>query len=187
MPEHRSDRSLPTLAAELWDLVQAYAKQQTIEPVKNTGRFAALGVAGSLALALGMTLLALGLLRLLQSEAEDVFDGNWSFAPYLITVAVSAVALYVLAIRRLANNGATEGGRPVSPKVHLRPAGQVSRDDIEAKLREIRGEVNAVGNETKSYVLVVGAVVAVAVVGLAYMLGKRKAKRRTTVVEIRRV
>ena len=75
----------------------------------------------------------------------------------------------------------------MSPKVHLRPDSQVSRDDIEAKLREIRGEVDAVGNETKSYALVVVAVVAVAVVGLAYVLGKRKAKRRTTVVEIRRV
>ena len=105
MPDQlRSDRSLPTLTAELWDLVQAYAKQETIEPVKNTGRFVALGVAGSLALALGLSLLALGLLRLLQSEAEDVFDGNWSFAPYLITVAVAGVLLYVLALRRLSTD-----------------------------------------------------------------------------------
>jgi hypothetical protein len=94
---------LPTLASELWDLVQAYAKQQTIDPVKNTGRFVGLGLAGSLALALGLSLLALGLLRLLQSEAEDVFDGNWSFAPYVITVLVAAVLLYVVAIRRLSS------------------------------------------------------------------------------------
>jgi hypothetical protein len=78
----------------------------------------------------------------------------------------------------------------MSPKVHLRPGGDrdhISRDDIEAKLREIRGEVDAVGEETRTYALVVGAVVVVAVVGIAYLLGKRKAKHRTTVVEIRRV
>ena len=75
----------------------------------------------------------------------------------------------------------------MSPKVHLRPDDRVSRYDIEAKLREIRGEVDAVGEETRSYALVVGAVVVVAAVGLAYLLGKRKARQRTTVVEIRRV
>ena len=80
----------------------------------------------------------------------------------------------------------------MSPKVvHRVPAkrgsDQVSRDDIEAKLREIRGEVDSVGEETRNYALVVGAVLVVAVVGVAFVLGRRKAKRRTTVVEIRRV
>ena len=63
----------------------------------------------------------------------------------------------------------------------------VSRADIEAKLREIRGEVEATGNNVKQYAVVAGAVVAVAVVALAFTLGKRKGKRKTTVVEVRRV
>ena len=65
--------------------------------------------------------------------------------------------------------------------------GHVSRDDIESKLREIRGEVDSVGEETRNYALVAGVVLAVAVVGVAYLLGKRKAKRKSTIVEIRRV
>ena len=63
----------------------------------------------------------------------------------------------------------------------------ISRGDIEAKLREIRGEVETTGNNVKQYAIVAGAVVAVAVVALAFSLGKRKGKRKTTVVEVRRV
>ena len=63
----------------------------------------------------------------------------------------------------------------------------ISRADIEAKLREIRGEVDSTSNNVKQYALVAGAVVAVAVVALAFTLGKRRGKRKTTVVEVRRV
>jgi hypothetical protein len=63
----------------------------------------------------------------------------------------------------------------------------VSRGDIEAKLRELRGEVESTGNHVKQYAIAAGAVVAVAVVALAFTLGKRKGKRKTTVVEVRRV
>lgn len=64
---------------------------------------------------------------------------------------------------------------------------RVSRADIEAKLREIRGDVDTVGESVKQYALVAGAVVAVAVVALAFTLGKRKGKKKRTVVEVRRV
>ncbi len=63
----------------------------------------------------------------------------------------------------------------------------VSRDDIESKLREIRGEIDAVGETSRSYVVLVGAAVAVAVVAFAFLLGRRRGKRKTTVVEVRRV
>jgi hypothetical protein len=81
------DKSLPTLAAELWDLVRAYAKQETIEPVKGLGRYLAFGVAGSALLSVGVILLAVAGLRALQTETGDVFDGHLSFAPYLIVLA----------------------------------------------------------------------------------------------------
>ena len=64
---------------------------------------------------------------------------------------------------------------------------RISRGDIESKLREIRGEVDAVGESSKTIALAAGAAVAVAVVSLAYIMGKRKGKRKTTVVEVRRV
>jgi len=63
----------------------------------------------------------------------------------------------------------------------------VTRGDIEAKLREIRGEVDSTSDNVKQYAIVAGAVVAVAVVALAFTLGKRRGRRRRTVVEVRRV
>ena len=94
------NKSLPTLALELKDLVLTYVKQETIGPIKNLGRFLARGVAGSILLAIGLVLLQLALLRALQTELADTFDGGWSFGPYLVTVAVSLVVL-VLSIRAI--------------------------------------------------------------------------------------
>lgn len=64
---------------------------------------------------------------------------------------------------------------------------RVDRGDIEAKLRQIRGEVDATTSAAKPMIVAVGAVVLVGVVGVAYLLGRRKGKKRSTVVEIRRV
>ncbi len=63
----------------------------------------------------------------------------------------------------------------------------VSRDDIERKLREIRGEAGEVAESGRSYALIAAAAAAVVVVALAYLLGRRKGRRRSTVVEVRRV
>ncbi len=93
MPSPNQPKGLPTLAVELKDLVVAYAKQETLEPIKGLGRFVAFGVAGSLLLAVGSVLLVLALFRGLQTELPEVFDGNWSFAPYLITLLACAVAM----------------------------------------------------------------------------------------------
>ena len=93
-----ASKSLPTLVLELKDLVLTYLKQETIGPIKNLGRFLVRGVAGSILLALGLVLLQLALLRGLQTELADTFDGHWSFGPYLLTVAVSIVVM-VLSIR----------------------------------------------------------------------------------------
>ena len=93
-----SETSLPAQAAQLWDLVRAYAKQETIEPIKGLGRYAAMGIAGSLFLAIGLLLLALGGLRALQTETGDTFDGSWSWAPYLIAL-VGTTFVIVLVLR----------------------------------------------------------------------------------------
>jgi hypothetical protein len=64
---------------------------------------------------------------------------------------------------------------------------RVTRDDIESKLRELRGTVEDVGNASKGYALAAGVAVLTLVVGGAYLLGRRKGKKRATVVEIRRI
>ena len=76
---------LPQLVTELWDLIVAYFKQETTEPLKSLGRVIAFGIAGSLAIGIGVVFFAVGGLRLLQDET-DVFHGNWSFVPYILMI-----------------------------------------------------------------------------------------------------
>jgi len=57
-------------------------------------------VAGAISMALGIALALLALLRLLQTETGDLFDGNWSFVPYVITLAAAALVL-VIALSRI--------------------------------------------------------------------------------------
>ena len=64
---------------------------------------------------------------------------------------------------------------------------KVTKADIEAKLRAIRGDVDETAEEVRPYLLIAGAVGAVLLLGAAYLLGRRKGKKKTTVVEIRRV
>jgi cobalamin biosynthesis Mg chelatase CobN len=64
---------------------------------------------------------------------------------------------------------------------------KVTRDDIEAKLRELRGEVDSRVSDVKFSVTVVAVAVAVTAVVTAYWLGRRRGKRRQTVFEIRRI
>ncbi len=63
----------------------------------------------------------------------------------------------------------------------------VTRGTIEAKLREISGEVTTTAESALPYAIAAGAAVTVVVVSLAYLLGRRKGKKKTTLVEVRRV
>lgn len=76
---------IPQAVAELWELVVAYFKQETTEPLKALGRVLAMGVAGSLLIGFGVIFAGVGGLRLLQEETS-VFEGNWSFVPYVIVI-----------------------------------------------------------------------------------------------------
>jgi hypothetical protein len=69
----------------------------------------------------------------------------------------------------------------------MTPDQTVTRDDIEAKLRQIKGEVDTTADSAKPYLVIAGVAGMVIVVGLAYLMGRRKGKKKTTVVEIRRV
>jgi hypothetical protein len=63
----------------------------------------------------------------------------------------------------------------------------VTKADIEAKLREIKGDADETVEAAKSTfeMAAIGGVILLIV--LAYLLGRRKGKKKTTVVEIRRV
>lgn len=85
----KKDKSLPGEAQELFQLVVGYAKQETLDPIKNLGRFVGYGLGGALLGSLGAVLLLLGGLRLLQTETGEAFDGNLTFVPYVLVLLVS--------------------------------------------------------------------------------------------------
>lgn len=67
------------------------------------------------------------------------------------------------------------------------PTKPVQRSDIESKLNEIRGEVDSTATAARPAAIAIAGVAAVLVLGAVYLLGRRKGKKKSTVVEIRRV
>jgi len=80
---------------DAFKLTVDYLKQEALEPLKGLGRFVAWGLAGSLAIAVGILLLLVGILRLLQDETGTALTGNWSWVPYF---AVSLLGLGVAGV-----------------------------------------------------------------------------------------
>jgi hypothetical protein len=64
---------------------------------------------------------------------------------------------------------------------------RITRDDIEAKFRELTGEVSEGVEDTRSQVITVGLAVGVALVAVVFLIGRRNGRRRSAVVEVRRV
>jgi hypothetical protein len=65
--------------------------------------------------------------------------------------------------------------------------GRVTRADIEAKFRELKGEVDDTTEKAKPVALAVAAGAGALLLGLVYVMGRRKGTKLSTVVEIRRV
>ncbi len=106
-PSRREQASV----GEVIDYVKTYARQETVGPLKGAGRWIAMGAAGAIALGLGLSLLLLGVLRLLQSEVSDIADGRLSWLPYLIVLVV-CVVLLVLAVTQINKNFLNKEDKP---------------------------------------------------------------------------
>lgn len=63
----------------------------------------------------------------------------------------------------------------------------IRKEDLEAKLRELQGGVDETKESATSMLLTVGAIVVVGVIAVAFLAGRRKGKKRTTIVEVRRI
>jgi hypothetical protein len=64
---------------------------------------------------------------------------------------------------------------------------KITRDDIEAKLTQIQGGATAEVEARQTNLLAIGVVAVVIALLLAYFLGRRRGKKRRTVVEVRRI
>jgi uncharacterized BrkB/YihY/UPF0761 family membrane protein len=84
-------------AQEAQQMLVAYAKQETIDPLKDLGWYLGWGLGGAVSIFLGVMFLALGLLRGLQ-QLETFDDGFWTVIPYTITVIALVVVLALIAL-----------------------------------------------------------------------------------------
>jgi hypothetical protein len=92
-------RDEPASISEVVDLVTAYAKQETLGPLKGAGRWIGRGVAGAACLGLGLSLLTLAILRLVQTEWDRSAEGSLSWIPYLIALVFCGICIAVAVSR----------------------------------------------------------------------------------------
>jgi len=64
---------------------------------------------------------------------------------------------------------------------------RITRDQIEGKLREMTGGVTDEVDGAKSQALAIGLAVVVVSVAVVYLIGRRRGRRRSTIVEVRRI
>ncbi|MST33547.1 hypothetical protein GHK86_12555 [Acidimicrobiaceae bacterium USS-CC1] len=67
------------------------------------------------------------------------------------------------------------------------PDGRIEIGDIREKLAELRGEVDETTDTVKPYLTYAAVGGAVLVIALAFLVGRRRGRRTSTWVEIRRV
>jgi hypothetical protein len=92
------DKDMGTLVPELWDLIVRYAKQETLDPLRDLGRYLKWGLAGTVLLAVGVPLLVLGGLRAMQEElGPSHLRGSLSWVPYVPVVLGGALVAGLLA------------------------------------------------------------------------------------------
>lgn len=65
--------------------------------------------------------------------------------------------------------------------------GKITPADLEAKFRELQEEGDEAADTAKSYVLAGAAAAAVVIFVIAFTAGRRRGKKKSTIVEIRRI
>ena len=83
---------------EIRELFVRYVKEETIQPLKDLGRYALYGAIGSVFVGFGTLLLLVGALRFLQGEFP-VLDGSLSWLPYVIVAVLAALVMGLTAWR----------------------------------------------------------------------------------------
>ncbi|TAN25098.1 MAG: hypothetical protein EPN30_05450 [Actinomycetota bacterium] len=80
-------------ASEFIELLIAYVKQETLQPISRLGRYVLFGLAGSILIATGSVLLIVGFLRLLQSETGSAFTGHLNWLPYVFSALLGLIVV----------------------------------------------------------------------------------------------
>lgn len=67
------------------------------------------------------------------------------------------------------------------------PKEKITRDDIEASFRALEPDAQDLKQRTQNYAVAGGVALGVALILLAFLLGRKRGTRKSTVVEIRRI
>ncbi len=83
---------------EIRALFIQYVKEETLQPLKDLGRFVLWGTIGSVFVGFGFAMLLFAALRFLQEQFR-VLDGSLSWLPYLIVVVLGLLLMALTAWR----------------------------------------------------------------------------------------
>jgi hypothetical protein len=76
---------------------------------------------------------------------------------------------------------------PAESPIGSGPGGRIEITDIQSKLEEIRGDTTEVAERNRPVAVIAAFAGAVVLVGVAFYLGRRRGRRKSTWVEIRRL
>jgi hypothetical protein len=76
------------------------------------------------------------------------------------------------------------GNAAPTARPHDRP---ITRDDLESKMRELVDEARGEVASTRNTLVSVGVVAGIVLLLIVFLLGRRAGRKRSTIVEIRRV
>ena len=166
-----------------------YVKQETLDPVKGLGRFVAMGVAGSLLLALGLLLLLIALLRALADRDRHHLHGQ----PLVGALWLRGRRWPWWGWRWPPGESPAEAGArhsPARPSKEVRdgsgnqwPPDHPPRPGV--RLRQGLGEGEETAHQAIPQMAVVVGAVAIAALTMAFLAGRRRGRRRASRIEIR--
>jgi len=97
---------LPGLVREFVDMSKEYFRQETLEPAKRLGRYAGFSLGGAVAIAIGLLLLSVAMVRGMVRLLPE--GPNWAALGYLLSAAVLAGIIGI--IIGLAGRGESQKG-----------------------------------------------------------------------------
>ena len=84
-------------------------------------------------------------------------------------------------------NGLSKGSKKGSAEEQLGAEGHISRDDVEAKFRQLTGDVNETAEQMTKVAAAVGGALLALLLIIVFLTGRRKGQKKTTVVEVIRI
>jgi hypothetical protein len=83
----------PSSQEDVLELVVAYAKQETIEPLRGALRWILWGLASMAFICTGLVFIVLGVVRASQDVLGESFQQSWSFVSYFAGVLACGIVV----------------------------------------------------------------------------------------------